>query len=168
MLIARIGPIPGAMGQQWNHIATSCHFASVFWLFHDEFGRVPTQNEFLRMADLTGAIRRMLPFGTRLNKPAAGHLVLTPGNIVVFVHDNQPVHSCSALDANTLAGYNQVNWFKVQGENHRYTTHQTNEIRWGEGLWHGNEVTGNVGQWCKLIAIPERPAKAVIRSMVQG
>lgn len=31
------------------NIATSCHFATIFWAFLDEFRRVPTQAEILRI-----------------------------------------------------------------------------------------------------------------------
>ncbi|RMF92627.1 MAG: hypothetical protein D6736_03140 [Nitrospinota bacterium] len=168
MLASRVGNIPGAVGRQWNGIATTCHFATVFWLFWDEFNRPPTQNDFLTIGDPTLVVRRMLPLGKKLGRPRAGGLILTPGSIVVFVHNGQPVHSCVAITANTLGGYNQAGWFTGPGVDHGYSVHDTSEIRWRGGMLHGDDVQGNVGQWCRLTVIGEQPAKAIIRQIVQG
>lgn len=168
MLSTRVGVIPGAIGQTWNMIATTCHFATTFWLFWDEFDRQPQQEDFIKIGDPTLTIRNALPLGRKLTSPKAGGLVLTPGSVVMFARNGQPLHSCVATGGNSLAGYNQVNWFSSPGVNHGYSVHNTNQIRWRGGLLNGNDVQDNVGQWCQLYVVGEGVAKAVVRQSVQG
>jgi hypothetical protein len=169
MLANRVGVIPGVAGQAWNGIATTCHFATTFWAFWDEFGVQPTLNDIARIGVATRVVGDMLPFGARLTCPANGALVLTPGSVVVFVKGGEPGHSCVARDANTLAGYNQPDWFAGPGVPHGYTTHNTNELRWRGGS-NKPEVQGNSAKylWCELVAVPEGAAKAIVRKAIQG
>ena len=50
-------------GRVWNGIPTSCHFATVYWVFCDEFKRPPTPAELMRIGDAAGAVGRWLPHG---------------------------------------------------------------------------------------------------------
>jgi hypothetical protein len=169
MLANRVGEIPGTAGQTWNSIATTCHFATAFWLFWDEFGVQPTANDFGVMGNPELVVGDMVPRGAKLTRPPDGALEVTPGTVLVFVKDDHPMHSCVARDASTLAGYNQPNWFVGAGVPYGYTTHSTNELRWRGGS-NKNEVQGNspTNQWCGLVAIPEGVAKAIVRKAIQG
>lgn len=46
-------------------IATACHFATVYWLFLDEFRRVHTLAEVIKMGNAQLVVRGMLAHGTR-------------------------------------------------------------------------------------------------------
>jgi hypothetical protein len=167
-LAARVGAIPGAVGQSWNGIATTCNFATVFWCFWDEFGRQPTLLEFAKTGSPNLVIKKMIPLGVRQNRPGHGNLQLTPGSVLIFVAGGEPAHSCVATAANTIGGYNQVNWYSGGGGvNHGFSTHNTNRSNWGAG-GHNNDVVGNTGQWCQLVAVPEASAKAIVRGAIQG
>jgi hypothetical protein len=168
MLANQVGQIPGAVPPMWNGIPTTCHFATVWWAFRDEFNKLPVQSDFLgRLNNPTGAVQSMLAHGRRLTRPMIGSVTLTPGTVVVFVNGGNAVHSCTARTATTLGGYNQLNWFSGAGVNHGYSIHPTTEIRW-RGLLHPHEVQGNPGNpWCELFAIPEVAVKAIVRSLVQ-
>ena len=154
-------------GRVWNGIPTACHFATVFWLFRDEFGRIPTPAELVRVGDATLAVGRMLAHGSRKTNPLHGSLTLTAGSILVFVRNNQAGHSCVAIAPQTLGGFNQLSWYSAGGANHAYSAHPTNELMWGS-LTHRSQVH-RVGaeDWYDLYEVPEQRAKAVLRSLVQ-
>ncbi|HJZ91828.1 MAG TPA: hypothetical protein VKE40_13225 [Gemmataceae bacterium] len=169
MLANRVNQIPGAVPPYWNGIPTTCHFATLFWLYWDEFNRQPTQAVFQGpLLNPVAVVQSMLPHGRRLSRPLFGSLTLTPGMVVVFDDGGIPRHSCTARTANTLGGYNQVGWFAGPGVNHGYSAHPTTELRW-RGLLQPHDVQGSSAnfQWCELVAIPEGVAKAIVRSLVQ-
>jgi hypothetical protein len=168
MLANQVGQIPGAVPPFWNGIPSTCHFATLWWAFRDEFNKQPVQADFTGpLNNPIAIVRSMLPHGKRLSRPLFGSLTLTAGTVVVFVYNGQPAHSCTARTATTLGGYNQVDWFTGAGVNHGYSIHPTTEIRW-RGLAHPHDVQGNPGNpWCQLFAIPEVAVKAVVRSLVQ-
>jgi hypothetical protein len=150
-------------------IATTCHFATCFWLFLDEYNREPSFGEAVdKLGDAQGVVGRMLTHGTRLNKPTRGSLQLTPGSILVFVDNNKPGHSCVATEAQTLCGYNQSTWWSIGGGDHNLSTHTTNHLMWGLKE-HVNEVhrTVNAITWYKLYEIPESSAKGVIKGLMK-
>jgi hypothetical protein len=157
--------IAGAGGGAWNGIATSCHFATIYWIIRDELGRVPTPADFATIGNLTGAIRSMVQTGgVRINQPGRGGQVnLTAGSVIVFERNNQPAHSCVATHANQVGGYNQLGWFTAGGLNHGYSSHNTNQFKaWG-GIFNRNKIRGNPNNtYCRLYSVSEDWAKATI------
>ena len=77
--------------------ATSCHFATLFWAFRDEFGREPTQDEVIRIGVAQTLVSGLIARGTRKNQPIVGNLVLTSGAILAFVDGGIACHSCVAI-----------------------------------------------------------------------
>lgn len=170
-MINTVGSIPGAVGKNWNGIATSCHFATCFWLYEDEFSRqLSTAMEYGNsIANPTNIISSMLQYGRILSRPAFGSLNLIPGSIIVFSRDGVTAdHSCVALSTNTIGGYNQEGWFSVRGfVDHSFSIHNTSEIVW-RGAGHPTEVKRPLnGLVYKLYTIDEGVAKAVLRQNAQ-
>jgi hypothetical protein len=167
-LADQVGPIPGTVGKFWNGIATTCNFATVYWCFCDEFNRQPTVQDVMNMGSSIFLIKKMIPDGVRQNRPGHGNLQLTRGSVLIFVNRGEPGHSCVATGANTIGGYNQVNWYIGGGAvDHGFSTHNTNSIDWGAG-GNVNDVRGNQRQWCQLVAVPEAVAKSFVRQAIQG
>lgn len=158
-------PIPGAVGRIWNGIPTSCHFATIYWIIQEEFGRVPTVADFATIGELNGAIRIMVQIGgVRINRPGGGgQLNFTPGSVIVFVSNNQPAHSCVATFANQVGGYNQQGWFTAGGLNHGYSYHNTNQFKaWG-GIFNSKKIRGNIDNtYYRLYSVSEGWAKSII------
>jgi hypothetical protein len=170
MMMNTVGNIAGAVGQSWNGIPTTCHFATLYWLYADEFNNaITTQADYLnKFPNPTAVISSLLPFGRKLSRPAFGNLNLVPGNILVFAHGMNAGHSCVALNANTIGGYNQDGWFSQAGGNHTYTTHPTSQIVW-RGITHPKDVRRpNIATNYNLVAIDENTAKAKIRQLAQN
>ena len=96
-----------------------------------------------------------------------GSLQLTPGSILVFVQGDKPGHSCVAIEAQTLCGYNQSTWWSLGGGDHNLSTHTTNLLMWGSKA-HQSEVrrTVNAVDWYQLYEIPENSAKGVIKGLM--
>jgi len=157
----RVMNIPGAVGGRWNGIPTTCHFATLYWLYCEEFGHPPTVDNFTNsdLSNPTGVVNQMLAHGRRLTRPMRGNITMTAGSVVVFVQNNQSGHSCIARTLNTLGGFNQPNWFTTLGVNHGYSTHHSADIEW----LSRSEVSGNRDQRCRLVAVDEGIARAVVR-----
>lgn len=157
----RVSNIMGAVAQRWNGIPTTCHFATIYWLYSEEFGQAPDANHYLKtdLSNPTRVINQMLPFGRHLQRPGRGGLNLTAGSVVVFVHNHSAGHSCIARTMNSIGGYNQLNWFTSAGRDHDYSTHNCTDFNWRSR----NEVNGNRNQPCRLVVIDEQVARAVVR-----
>jgi hypothetical protein len=169
MLKDRVGPIPGAVNRTWNGIATSCHFATVYWLLEEVLSRPPVLEDFTdKIGDPTLIVEQMLARGKKISRSRLGSLMLTPGTVVVFVHHGEPRHSCVAIESTLLGGYNQLGWFSTQGVDHGYSTHRTIEFVWRGGQKNADDVRGNQGQWCQLYAIDEASAENVVRQKLQS
>jgi hypothetical protein len=154
-------------GNPPTNIATSCHFATIYWVFWDEFGRAPTQNDIVTIGNAQTAVGRMLPHGSRKTNPLQGALTLTAGSILVFVQNNTAEHSCVAITHQTLGGYNQMGWYSAGGGNHTYSTHPTNQLMWGT-LNHRSQVHRvQAPGWYDLFEVPEGAAKAIVRGFIQ-
>lgn len=153
----------------WNGIPTSCHVATLYWIYRDEFGQAPTQAQYVaRLNNPTAIIRNMLPHGQALANAGAA-IAAAAGSVIVFVGGGQPRHSCVKLAGNQIGGYNQLNWFTTPGQDHRYSTHAVANIKWRGGWFHGGQVELNVaGNYGTLVAIPQAFAKAILRQTVQG
>src|SRR5262249_13714096 len=65
-------------------IATTCHFATVYWLFRTEFNRVPRQAEIAATGGVQPAITSMIARAARRTNPLVGALALTTGSVVIF------------------------------------------------------------------------------------
>jgi hypothetical protein len=148
-------------------IATSCHFATLFWAFWDEFGQAPTQADILRMGVAQTVVGRMLPHAARKTNPLAGHLTLTTGSVLVFAHNNVAEHSCTAIGPQTLGGYNQMGWFSAGGANHGYSTHPTSQLIWGSLNNRSHTRRVLAAGWFQLFEVPEGVVKAIVRSAAQ-
>jgi hypothetical protein len=160
-LVDVVGPIGGAHHGTWNGVATSCHFATVFWAYHAEFGSAPALANVAKMGVATGVVRQMIAHGQkkRRSDPA-----LITGSVYVFVRNGEPEHSCVALSNNQVGGYNQTNWFSSPGVAHGYSTHTVDHF-----VWTGtHSVRGNTGQQCSLVCVPEGVARACARHAAQG
>jgi hypothetical protein len=168
MLSAQVGVIPGVVGQQWNGIAVTCHFATIYYIFAEQFNRAPETADYAHLGNLNNVMKKIAGMGVQVSNPGAGALVFAPGTVVVFMEDQQAAHSCVAKQINLLGGYNQANWFTGAGVAHGYTTHNTNQITWRASVFHKNQVRGNVGQWCKLVKVPENSAKEKLRQLVMA
>lgn len=156
-----VNPAPGG-------IATSCHFATLYWAFLAEFTRHPTLNEILKIGNAEVVMTDLVQHGTRKRRPTGGNLALTPGAVLVFVEQKQARHSCVALDGQNVGGYNQASWYSAGGGDHTYSTHPTSQLQWGTG---GNQdrVRRTLGaMWYELYEVPETWVKATVRSKVQG
>jgi hypothetical protein len=151
-------------------IATACHFATVFWLFWDEFHRPPNQAEVLKMGNAQLLVTSMIAHGNRKDSPLVGSLNLTPGAVLVFVDQGGIArHSCVAIAAQQVGGYNQAGWWSAGGADHAYSTHTTNQLLWGH-LGNRNKVHKfrDEQQWYQLYEVPEAYAKMIVRGAAQG
>lgn len=160
-----VGVIPGAVGQTWNGIPATCHFATVYYLLSAEFRREPTPEDYARLGNPTLVLRQIATMGRPVREPEGEPLVFSPGTILVFKNGREPAHSCVAKQINLLGGYNQANWFTRQGRPNDYSEHRTDEIRWLDSKSHKNKVEGNVGQECTLVQVPEIHARAKLRAL---
>jgi hypothetical protein len=110
----------------WNGIATSCNFATVYWL-RCANGHVPAGALAFAGVDINGALRTIALAGTRIYPPnlLAGHPHVQPGTVITFMTPNlQSVgHSCVVTAGLTVGGYNQVGWFTTPAANHNFSTH---------------------------------------------
>ena len=161
----------GAKGL-WNEpgspvqIPTTCHFATMFWLFQTEYGRDPTLNEIIGFGAVQAAVGRMVPFGVRKTCPTYGPLTLTMGSILVFNTPTSPGHSCVAIGAQVVGGYNQTGWWKLPGVKDGYSSHQTTQLRWGNGADKNRVESG--AKWYELYEVREASARQVLRSLTAG
>jgi hypothetical protein len=158
----------------WPHdqaqvkIPTSCHFATCFWLFLDEFGREPSQDDLGTIGNAQLVVSGLIPRGTRLHNPIRGSLRMTPEAILVFAENNKIArHSCVAIDAQTLSGYNQLGWYSAGGENHGHSTHTTNQLMWGVKDRLNEARNFGATAWYQLYEIPEALAKGTIKGLMQ-
>jgi hypothetical protein len=146
------------------NIATACHFATVYWLFLDEFSRAHSLNEVLKIGDAQTAVGKLIAYGTRKTRPAQGALTLTAGSVLIFVEKNIARHSCVAIGPQTVGGYNQMGWYSAGGADHGYSTHATSELMWASAT----QVRRVQAQGTyDLYEVPEGSAKAALRGLVQ-
>ena len=155
----RVANIFGAAGGRWNTIATSCHFATVYWLYLEEFSRPPTLANYATIGNPTLVVNAMLAHGRRLQQPGHVGLALSSNSVIVFARNNTAEHSCIATTTKKIGGYNQTNWFATPGANHALSFHAADDLHWQ----NRNNVRGNTGQNCHLYSIDERAARAVVR-----
>jgi len=146
-----------------------CHSATLFWLYTDEFRSSPSLDVFTSRALMPPAplIRSMLRLGSQV-KNASSLSRLAAGTVIVFVSNGEPMHSCVALPGNRIGGFNQTGWYTTNGIGGRYSAHNMTEVQWFTEFMNKNEVRGSNDQMrCKLIAIPENSAKAIVRQAIQ-
>lgn len=147
-----------------------CHAAALYWLYADEFKHTPTLAVFTspKLSPPDPVIKSMLRLGRQVTN-AASLKALQPGTVVVFVENGEPRHTCIVIQGQQLAGNNQTGWYTSAGVPGRYSTHSMDHIQWLGGIMSRNEVRGsNDNMRCKLIAIPENSAKAIVRQVIQG
>jgi hypothetical protein len=149
----------------WNNIATTCHFASVYWLYMAEF---TTELTLLKLGNIGAPQQAMTQlaqqFGVRVNNPIHGSLVVTPGSVLIFMRNGSAGHSCIAVQPGEVAGYNQVGWWTLGGIDHGFSIHQTHQLRWGHDNAHRNKLQKGA-EWYELYSAPEMTARGLIRSM---
>jgi len=147
-----------------------CHAAALYWLYTDEFKHTPTLEVFTSQAlsPPDPVITSMLRFGKQV-KNLEALKALAAGTVIIFVQNGNPMHTCVVLQNNQLGGNNQTGWYTSNGVAGRYSTHSMDDVQWIGGLFSRNEVRGsNANMRCKLMAIPENSAKAVVRKAIQG
>ena len=145
-------------------IATACHFATVYWLFRDEFSRFHSQDEAVKMGNAQLVLGDMIKHGARRVRPPQGDLLLTAGSVLIFVKKGVAEHSCVVLDPQTVGGYNQMGWYSQGGADHGYSEHPTSDVMWASAT-QARRVSAD-GQF-DLYEVPEASAKAIVRSHVQ-
>lgn len=152
----------GSAGK-WNGIATSCHFATIYWMILD-MGRYPTQNTFISLnyGQLQVFMSTLLRKGNRRLKPLSGNLVLTPGSILIFARDREAKHSCVAIEGQVAGGYNQLGWWTEGGKDHQYTDNKTMHLRWGTGTKRSKSQYA--AEWHDLYEISPEWAKGQLRA----
>jgi hypothetical protein len=146
-----------------------CHSATVYWLYMDEFQRAPSLDDFLApgISPPAPVIQAMLGLGNQITSANALR-GLTPGTVIVFVQNGEPMHSCVAIGGQRIGGYNQTGWFTSAGIGGAYTSHAMADVQWLDGLMNRNKVRGsNDRMQCTLYGIPENSAKAILRQAVQ-
>jgi hypothetical protein len=148
----------------WQGIATSCHFATVYWLYMTEFGNELTLAALGNIGAPQAAVTQMVAHGVHRTRPANGPLILTAGSVLVFFANGSAAHSCVAVGAQTAAGYNQVGWWGFGGVDHGYSMHLTSQLRWGAGANKHDLLSG--GTWHDLYEIPEFTARGILRNRV--
>jgi hypothetical protein len=157
-------------GPPFGGVNIMCHGATLYWLYTDEFGSPPSMNVFTSnsLSPPDPVIKSMLPLGKQvLNSMALK--ALPAGTVIVFVENGSPKHSCVTLNGKMIGGYNQTGWFTSPGTGGHYSTHSMDDVQWLSGMMSHNQVQGsNASMKCKLIAIPENTAKAVVRRAIQG
>lgn len=159
--------IPGAAGNAWNGIATTCHFATTFRLYLAEFGIAPTALQLAAIGNFTALMTGMIQHGRRLTKPMFANLAATPGSVVIFVQGGNAFHSCIADAANTLGGYNQTNFFTSPGVYHGHSTHSTGHLVWdlrNRNVASNYNVLNNPMNFGPLVSVPESVARACLRA----
>ena len=151
-------------GQPPWRIATACHFATVYWLFRDEFKRIHSQNEALTIGNAQLAVGKMIAHGAQRIRPPHGDLMLTAGSVLIFVKKGVPEHSCVAIDPQTVAGYNQMGWYSAGGADHGYSEHPTSQLIWASATQVRRVAAAGLFD---LYEVPEPSAKAIVRGHVQ-
>jgi len=144
---SKVDRIPNVGGwwpakETMQKVATTCHFATVYGLFHEAHDRTITFDEYLDFGDPTTFIADLLPQATVLQQShrihaaaglkvkATGALVQA-GSVIVFAEGKtNPGHSCIALTSQRVGGYNQTDWFTTAGKAHDHTEHNTVDIPW--------------------------------------
>jgi hypothetical protein len=150
-LTSRVKAIPSTGGwwppvserrSEMMKIATTCHFATVYWLFHEAFDREINFDEYLKIGNPNTFINGLLKYGTALQQSYRRHqaeglkvkatgAVVPAGSLIVFAENkNVAGHSCVALTSQSIGGYNQTNWFSTAGKEADYSTHSTKDIQW--------------------------------------
>jgi len=144
-------------------VATTCHFATIFWLYVAEFNREPTQANLINIGSAQLAVGQMVARGVRKNRPANGSLSLTAGSVLIFYANPTAGHSCVAIAPQTCAGYNQTGWWSLGGANHGYSAHPTSQLQWGAGP--NKHKVQYAAHWYELYEVPEGVARAMVRQM---
>jgi hypothetical protein len=154
-------------------VPTFCHTATVIWAYRELRGGDPSADLLVATLNPDQTLQDMIrdPKVVPLDRPKHGPLQLTPGWVVVFVRqDNDaPGHSCTAIDAMTVGGYNQTKWFTSDGKACDYSVHTTDAVKWtSKGILLSKKYTGTVsrtdssGRVYNLVAVPERVALSVV------
>jgi hypothetical protein len=153
------------VARAWQGIATTCHFATVYWLYMTEFGNELTLGKLGQIGAPQAAITQMVQHGVRKNNPIHGSLSLTPGSVLIFfdLRHGTAGHSCVAVKENEAAGYNQVGWWTLGGIDHGFSIHPTFQLRWGTDSGHKNKLMKGT-DWHELYEVPEHTARAFIHS----
>ena len=158
------GNVVGAAG-----LPILCHYATVYWAYRAAHGVAPSENRMIDFGNTTLVIKEMLKNGQRRTKPLGNGrpLQLTPGSVLVFAADGEnPDHSCVAIQATQIGGYNNADWFNAapQPNMNTYSTHTTDLINWTGVTKRVGARPGHGGEY-KIFTIPEEKVLKVINSM---
>lgn len=156
---------------QMMKVATTCHFATCYWLYEEAHGKPFTFDVFMdRIGNPTLFIAKLLPRAVLLQQSyrlqaAAGLKVkatdaaVQAGSVVVFAESKtSPGHSCVAITSTRVGGYNQTDWFASAGKEHEYTEHDTLDI-----VWKTKHRAQRFKTEYTLYAVPEATALQAMR-----
>jgi hypothetical protein len=146
-------------------MATSCHFATVYWLFITEFNREPTEDELAHIGGAEQAVGKMISHGVLKLRPKKGNLKFTVGSVIVFSHNTKMGHSCVAINPEIVGGFNQTGWWKRDGISHSYSSHNTSELQWGDGPNKNHVFNRSNMTWYELFEIPESQARLILHGL---
>jgi len=75
----------------------------------------------------------------------------------------------SPSQTTAFGGYNQLSWYSAGGGDHRYSSHNTDQLIWGSlgNRSKVSRVNRQGGHWYELYEIPEMWVKVTVRSLVQ-
>jgi hypothetical protein len=174
----RMSDIP-RVGNYWapggvaTAIATTCHFATTYWLYQQAFDTsLKTQQQYLERIGNNPElfIRSLLPLGTALQashrrvaegiKVARDGTRVQPGTVILFTADRATVgHSCVMVRSDRIGGYNQTDWFTSPGVSHGPSEHGTHEI-----AWRGKHEAMRFATAYRLLAVDRGAAVAQLRA----
>ena len=156
-------------GGKWEGQVILCHLATLIWLYEREFQRTPTLAQYTKFApSYNTLLSRMMGMGQRLQRPPLGSTRLTAGTVLIFESGGQAMHSCMAIDNFKTGGYNQTTWFAKPGKVTLFSEHETAEIKWRGPQFPGQTGGERDGVWYNLIAVPEGPARGLVRQASQA
>lgn len=157
-------------------VATTCHFATCYWLYEEVHGKPFDFDVFMaQIGNPTLFVRDLLPRAVVLQRSyrlqaAAGLKVkatdaaVQPGSIVVFAETKtDPGHSCVAITSSRVGGYNQTDWFSSAGKEHDYSEHDTIDI-----VWKTKHRAVRFKTEYTLYAVPEATALEAMRKKTGG
>ena len=68
------------------------------------------------------------------------------------------------MEPDTVGGYNQMGWYSAGGADHGYSEHPTSQLMWASVTQVRRVAAAGLFD---LYEVPERSAKAIVRSQVQ-
>jgi len=152
-------PLPHDASNNFLGFKVQCHQATLIWLYHATYGHLPAKLDDI-LAKMTGTaavMARMARRGVQLRAEYRLGVPLVPGSVLTFEKDGEVKHSCVVKTTTTIAGYNQMQWFREDGSRTKgisssYSIHQKVDINWVQPF-PSSTVNGS-GYICRLMMVP--------------